>query len=97
MNIEIDLTSLSDEQLTAMALIDPSAVKVERERRFAFDSLEEGLTALAQAYVQLSTLLDNKRNTEGTKAVKMTGIVETCERLLATARRFGVPYELPSV
>jgi hypothetical protein len=83
--ISIDISKLDEKQLTALALIDPEAVKGELLRRKAYPTLTEGVTELRQAHLDLSVLLDNTSNRKTAKAVRDTGIVAIIDRLLVTS------------
>lgn len=95
--IQIDVTTLSEEQLTALALICPDTAAAERERRSAFPTLADGLGALAQAALNLEQALEGHRQTAATKAVKDTEILSIIRRLLARARIDGVEVPRPTL
>jgi len=93
--VEVNLQNLTGEQLDAFESIDPIAAGIERERRFAYETLQEGFTALAQAGLDLDTALAAHRNTAVCKSVKGSRIDEVVRRLLATARALAFEYKTP--
>ena len=95
--LQIDLSKLNEEQLVALSMIDPAAVMEEKERRNAFHSMGDGLTALAQAALDLEAVVESMKQTAATRAVKDTGILTIVRSLLARARIEGIAYDKPEI
>lgn len=91
----IDLTTLDSAQLASLQTVLPDltpAIRAERRRRSAYPTMEEGLSALAQASLQLDGVLAGLKLTAATAAVKDCGLLEVIHRLLATAEVTGVKF-----
>lgn len=83
----ITVETLTEEQLDALAIINPEVAKVERERRIReskFNSLEEVCEVAAAAYCLLRPMYDNMRNTDTKKIITSSGIIEMLEKLIRT-------------
>lgn len=95
--IEIDVTTLNNEQLTALAMIAPDAVQEEQARRESFPTLDEFFNALLAGAVHLETSLSGLRGTAAVKAVQDSGLLDVVRRGVLTARRNGFVVEPPSL
>lgn len=83
----ITVETLTEEQLDALAIINPEVAKVERERRVKeskFETLEEVCEVAAAAYCLLRPMYDNMRNTDVKKTITSSGIIEMLEKLIRT-------------
>jgi hypothetical protein len=89
--IELDLTTLKDEQLVALkaAGINVDAVGQELERRLSYGDPSEGLTELAQAGLDLEQYLDTHRGTPAVKEIRKLGVHMAIHRLIITMRQEG--------
>lgn len=87
MKAEIDLTTLSDEQLQLLSLIHPQAAKEERDRRFAYSTFQEAGEALHKTALELELFLANTKMTAATRAVKDSNAVEVITRTLALLKK----------
>lgn len=95
--IEIDVSTLNDEQLTALAMIAPEAVMEEKDRRESFSTLDEFFNALLAGSLRLETSLAGMRGTAAVKAVRDSGLLDVVRRGLTTARHLGYVLETPSL
>lgn len=86
MKVEIDLSTLDDIQLAALHSAYPDLVREEYQRRNTFETLEEGLTALRQAVIDLRQATDGLKATAATRALRDSQIIEIAEKLIGTAR-----------
>jgi hypothetical protein len=93
--LRIDLSTTSDEQLVVLATIYPAEVAEERAKRLAYASYPDLFTALAQLEVDMLKVIESMRQTPAIKAVRGTGVVETLQRCVATAKSLKVPYDRP--
>ena len=96
-NVTFDLTTVSDEQLVLFSNMFPEEVLAEIERRSTFETMDEGLTALAAAQLHLETLVSNHGKSSIVQALRQHGVTNTINKVLATARRLGFNFELPEL
>ena len=82
--LQIDVSILDEKQLTALALIDPDAVRKELIRRKAFATPEDAITALRQSHLELSALLEGLKDRRWVSALRKTNIISVIDRLLVT-------------
>jgi hypothetical protein len=97
---QIDLTTLSQEQLLALAVTIPQlgeAVNEELDCRTAYFSMAEGLHHLAVVVARVEAFLKDTRHTESVRAFITMGVPEILKRVLVTARVEGVTYEPPTL
>ena len=95
--MQIDVTVLTDEQLTALAIISPDAARQERLRRAMYPDLDTGFSALAQAVFELRQAIDNLRNTTAVRAVMSSNVLDVSEKLLAKAHSMGYSIASPTL
>jgi hypothetical protein len=96
--VSLDLTTLTPEQLTAFAIIDPAAAAAEVTRRSAYPDAPTFLTALAQAALNLETTLASfSRTTQAAKAVLDTNILGIVQQGLVFARLAGIGFTEPTI
>lgn len=96
-NVTLDLSQLSDEQLSAFALIDEEAAKAERMRRIAFDTPEAALFDLANLQVDLEKFLADARRTSATKRLHELQMLDRLKRILVTFELNGFKFLKPSL
>lgn len=95
--MQIDITTLSDEQLAALSVIDPVAVGAEQSRRAAYQNITDFLTDLAQAGADLDNILSQIKGTQAANAVKDTKIVQIIQRGLGYARFNNLTFAEPEL
>ena len=94
--VHIDPKKLSDEQLAALMLIEPDIAREELERRACYETMEEALSDLIQAVVDVRKVVDSIKQTAATRAVKETRILESAEKVCRSARlNFNIHYTDP--
>jgi hypothetical protein len=95
--LTLDLSKLSEEQLSLLVAISPEAAKRERMRRSAFVNLTEAFTALAQVGYQLEVFVDLYKKTAATQALLDSRAIEVINRALATAMNEDIAFEMPKM
>ena len=95
--VQVNIATLTEEQLTAFAFIAPEAAREERTRRFAYGTQRQFLTELAQAALDLEAALAGHRQTAAARAVKDSGVLLVVQRGLAHARATGLEFTEPEL
>jgi len=95
--MQIDITTLNDEQLAALSLIDPAAVNAEQVRRSAYQDITTFLSDLAQAGADLDNILSQVKGTQAATAVKDTNIVKIIQRGMGYARINNLTFAEPEL
>lgn len=93
--MNIDVTQLTEEQLTALALIDAEAANQERARRLAYASISDFLTELFQAGLDLAGVMVQIKGTQAALAVKESNILNVIDRGMAYARNNNLAFDGP--
>lgn len=94
---QIDLTTLSDEQITAFTLIDPAAAAAERKRRSAYDNVSDLFTDLAQVGLDLEVVFENHTKSVGVKAIRDSRVLMVIRRALAYAENRDIAFTEPKL
>ena len=98
----IDPSSLTDEQLQALMVIDPDAARAEFAKRQAYPCIEDALSDLRTAHVKFQAVLEGFRTTPVVQAIKETNLGPVLEKFFHTVRVrtdyvFAEPASLPVV
>lgn len=85
--MNIDLTQLNEEQLTALAMVvDPDIIRQERTRRRSYGTMAEAMHNLEEAFGDFIRRLEKIRNTKASQVVKESNILTVIDSVLITAR-----------
>lgn len=95
--MEIDLSTLSDDQLKVLEAINPEGVASERQRRQSYDSMEEGLSDLFQKAADLGARFSALRDSPAAKELKASGILPALTRFQNFAKLSGLSFTEPTV
>lgn len=94
--ITIDLSKLSDDQLNALAIINPEAVKEEKENRSTYtaEDIKKGqiFADLDKVYKILKPVYDNSRTTDLKKAITESDLLPVLEKVFRWAKKNNTTY-----
>ena len=95
--LNIDITSLSTEQLDLLEKIAPEQVAAEKARRTSFNTMEEALTVVFQASADLAARFGAMKLSPAAKEFKASGIFEALTRFQNFAKLNELPFTEPSI
>lgn len=96
MEYKVEMDKLTEEQLEAFRIINNAAVELELERRVRESTYEdevEFMEDVSKAYFFLRPMYDNMRNNDTKKTITNSGIIETLERFIRTAKANKIEYK----
>ena len=96
MECKVEMDKLTEEQLEAFRIINNAAVELELERRVRESTYEdevEFMEDVSKAYFFLRPMYDNMRNNDTKKTITNSGIIETLERFIRTAKANKIEYK----
>ena len=96
MEYKVEMDKLTEEQLEAFRIINNAAVELELERRVRESTYEdevEFMEDVSKAYFFLRPMYDNMRNNDTKKTITNSGIIETLEKFIRTAKANKIKYK----
>ena len=96
MEYKVEMDKLTEEQLEAFRIINNAAVELELERRVResiYKDEVEFMEDVSKAYFFLRPMYDNMRNNDTKKTITNSGIIETLERFIRTAKANKIEYK----
>lgn len=96
MEYKVEMDKLTEEQLEAFRIINNAAVELELERRVResiYKDEVEFMEDISKAYFFLRPMYDNMRNNDTKKTITNSGIIETLERFIRTAKANKIEYK----
>ena len=96
MEYKVEMDKLTEEQLEAFRIINNAAVELELERRVResiYENEVEFMEDVSKAYFFLRPMYDNMRNNDTKKTITNSGIIETLERFIRTAKANKIEYK----
>lgn len=96
MEYKVEMDKLTEEQLEAFRIINNAAVELELERRVResiYKDEVEFMEDVSKAYFFLRPMYDNMRNNNTKKTITNSGIIETLERFIRTAKANKIEYK----
>lgn len=96
MEYKVEMDKLTEEQLEAFRIINNAAVELELERRVRESTYEdevEFMEDVSKAYFFLRPMYDNMRNNDTKKTITNSGIIETLEKFIRTAKANKIEYK----
>ena len=96
MEYKVEMDKLTEEQLEAFRIINNAAVELELERRVRESTYEdevEFMEDVSKAYFFLRPMYDNMRNNDTKKTITSSGIIETLEKFIRTAKANKIEYK----
>ena len=96
MEYKVEMDKLTEEQLEAFRIINNAAVELELERRVResiYEDEVEFMEDVSKAYFFLRPMYDNMRNNDTKKTITNSGIIETLERFIRTAKANKIEYK----
>jgi len=95
--LQIDLTTLTKEQLTALALINPEEVQAELDRRDSFENMTEFLSALAQAALDFESNSTANPHLRANRLASDTNLLMIIRSGLKLAEDLPIPFVKPTL
>lgn len=96
MECKVEMDKLTEKQLEAFRIINNAAVELELERRVRESTYEdeaEFMEDVSKAYFFLRPMYDNMRNNDTKKTITNSGIIETLEKSIRTAKANKIKYK----
>lgn len=96
MEYKVEMDKLTEEQLEAFRIINKAAVELELERRVResiYKDEVEFMEDVSKAYFFLRPMYDNMRNNDTKKTITNSGIIETLEKFIRTAKANKIKYK----